>query len=288
MFQKIIVPTDFSRCADNACDAAIHMANKFNAELIFLHSIETLVKWESMDFISSKNAILPEGEPTDLIEKAKKAEQLALKSLKSLVTDAKQRGVKASEHLMYNASLEDMLAFVDDSKTDLIIMGTQGASGVSELFVGTNSQKVVRQASCPVLTINEGQVHFEPKQLLYVSDFKSEQGIANLEKAAAICKAFNATLDLLYVNLPHAFEDSDTSIQRMRKASSRIKDLKVREHIVNHFSVEEGVWSMVKEKDIDLIVISIHGYTGIRRMLNNNVTESLVNHSSTPVLSVNM
>ena len=140
--KTILVPTDFSDVAKNATDLAAGLAQKTGAELVLLHVVED----------SSVNSVHYTGELTmpniedrlfiyKLIEKAKNE----FGAIQEQYADVAVKEVIRVGNPYY--SVQDM---VGEYSIDLIVMGTTGASGAKEFFVGSNEEKVVRQAKCPV------------------------------------------------------------------------------------------------------------------------------------------
>ena len=88
--------------------------------------------------------------------------------------------------------------------------------------------------------------------------------------------------------MPYNFEDSTTSSQRLLEFASQYPNHQFKQHIFNAFDEESGIIKFSKTHGIDLIATTTHGKSGFMQMLSPSITESLANHSSIPVLSVNL
>lgn len=140
--QRILVATDFSPAANRARDLALSLATKFGAELRLLNVV-------------AKSSPLPDPEgrwiqpeydiPVSIEEASRKlAENVAVIEANSL------RPIK--QEVMMGYPIEVIERYATDHKVDLIVLGTQGHRGLSHLLLGSVAEKIVRLASCPVLT----------------------------------------------------------------------------------------------------------------------------------------
>ena len=213
--QKILVPTDFSDCANDAASMAIMIAKKANASIQFFHSTSVPADWASMSTHTLGDANLTVKEKEARYPEVKAQIGEAKQNLHDLVKRAQGEGVEATSTLAYNLAYKDIINHATSFSADLIVMGTHGASGVKELFVGSNTQKVVRSAKCPVLTVRDykGQVDF--KDIVFVSDFEEKEVKNKFEAVLKFAEIFDAQIHLLYVNTPTQFEDSQYSRFKM-------------------------------------------------------------------------
>jgi nucleotide-binding universal stress UspA family protein len=140
--RTILHPTDFSSGAELATELAIEMAVKFNAELTLLHTYAIQVY------------IGPLGETYPLsAETVYKIQDTAERSLELIRKRASEAGVKAKSQIVDGVDSEVILATAKSAGIDLIVMGTHGRTGLKHFLLGSVAEKVVRLASCPVLTV---------------------------------------------------------------------------------------------------------------------------------------
>ena len=167
---------------------------------------------------------------------------------------------------------------------DLIVMGSHGVSGFREMFIGSNTEKVVRMSDIPVLVIKNYHKTFRVKNFVYASDFSDENKVS-FKKAIKFAKLFNATLHLLIVNTPSKFittDDADSTFHKFLK-NSRFKNYTI--NVFNDYTIEKGILNFAHHIDAGLIGISTHGRKGIAHFFNGSVSEDLVNHAKRPVLT---
>jgi len=75
--------------------------------------------------------------------------------MNAIVEDLKSKNIEAEAKMEIGNPYKSISHLITDQKVDLVIMGSKGASGIQELLVGSNTEKVVRNANCPVLTVKE-------------------------------------------------------------------------------------------------------------------------------------
>ena len=139
--QKILVPTDFSRGASAATEQALSLAHAFGASVTLLHvyNVPTYVFPDGSTFIAGPEvAAKIEREVVDALASAGRAAE-------------RQSGVPVLTQSAIGAPYEEIIRAAKDF--DLIVMGTHGRTGLRHLFLGSVAEKVVRHASCPVLTV---------------------------------------------------------------------------------------------------------------------------------------
>lgn len=272
--KRILVPTDFSQCASYAANTAINLAKKSNSEAHFLHFMSIPVHFLQME--SGQDKVFPEIN----------AEVEDVKSeLQSLVDLAKKAGVEAEYFLSFNESSSNIIKHIQEQMIDLVIMGSHGASGVRELFIGSNAQRIVRLSPVPVLILKQELATTQDIEITFVSDFESES-IKPFEQLLSFANLVNAKVNLVYINTPAYFVDSWETERRMESykfmASSQLSDVK----IIDTYVFEDGLKKYTDEQTNPIMAMATHGRHGMARVFYGSVTEKAVNHLEVPVLSL--
>lgn len=272
LMNKILVPTDFSEQAENALRVAAILARKHDAEIYLLHMME--IPMQHADPGSARSDI-PE---------AIFFMKLAHKKFEDLMRSDFLDGVTVHETLKADLSFNEIKEACNEFGVDLIVMGSHGATGLKEMFVGSNAEKVVRSSEVPVLVIKNRHKTFEVADFVFASDFKNDSK-ATYRQAIKFVETFGSRIHLLMVNTANNFLTT-------HEAKTRIKDFISGEHysnytisILNDNSVESGILSFSKEINADLIGISTHGRQGIAHFFNSSISEDLVNHAKRPVIT---
>lgn len=140
--KTILYPTDFSRGARAAMDHAISLANDYNAKLVLLHVVEDIpiAEW----YIPSALSV------ADLVEDLRKS---AGQEMDRWVAEASSKVKDVEKMVASGVPFVEIIKTAREKNIDLIIIGTHGRTGIDHIIFGSTAEKVVRHASCPVLTV---------------------------------------------------------------------------------------------------------------------------------------
>jgi len=270
--KRILVPTDFSENSENALKVAAKLARKHNGEIILLH------------FLELPHAIKdPTSTFTDIPEIMffKKA---AINRLEEMMDADYLEGITVLEAIQFEMAFDGIINVAKKNNVDLICMGSHGASGFKEMFIGSNTEKVVRTSDIPVLVIKKDEQDFDINSMVYASEF-SEESKANFQKVINFSQKIGAHLNLLMVNTPNSFMSTLVAEAQINDFLSAFDIDNYSTHIFNDANVEKGVLNFAKHHQMDLIGISTHGRKGISHFFNGSVSEDLVNHAVKPVVT---
>ncbi|MFC2355035.1 MAG: universal stress protein, partial [Capnocytophaga ochracea] len=253
---------------------AINLAKQHNAKVYVLHAIELPIRLMTESQVSVPEAMY------------------FLNLTKQRFNDLKKEIDTTVEviDLVETAPLPEAVEeVVKKYHIDLVFMGSNGASGAKELFIGSNAEKVVRSASVPVLVIKNPHEKLKIKHMMFGCDF-SKRFLKPFEKALKLAKVFGAKVDLVYVNTPYQFLTTSEINKRMEEflKEAEHSHQHFETHVYNDIRVETGILNYVKENNIDLICMFPNGRKGIAHFFNGSISSDLVNHSSTPVLTIKL
>ncbi|WP_445735680.1 universal stress protein [Mariniflexile sp.] len=270
--KKILVPTDFSNQAENALKVAAQLAKKHASDIHLLHILE--IPLHKVDALSTYNN-LPE---------AVYFMKLAHKQFEDLKDKDYLQGIKIFEHVEFDEIFKGVFHVCKKQHIDLVIMGSNGASGLKEMLIGSNTEKVVRTCETPVMVIKKGHGIFNPKNFVFASDFRDECK-PTFEKAIKFADMFGSKIHLLMVNTPTNFMSSNDAENRMKSFIKSFDFPNYTSNIYNDISIEQGIMNFSQSIGADLIGMSTHGRQGISHFFNGSISEDLVNHAKRPVIT---
>lgn len=140
-FRHILAPTDFSEYSKKAVASALELAKKFGAKLSILHVVE-------LPPYPVEGYVPPSLTPTFLEDLERQASQ----ELAQVVPEAESAGVEVARLVAVGSPYRKIIDMAEAEQVDLIVMATAGRTGFSRLVIGSIAERVVRTASCPVLT----------------------------------------------------------------------------------------------------------------------------------------
>jgi nucleotide-binding universal stress UspA family protein len=276
--KKILVPTDFSSEADFALEVAASIAARTGATIELLHVVEDL----------PYQTFSPAGDyiPQDSMDKVfvKKLIEKAHEQLHSRMQSKKLADIALTREVKVGNVFKHVGQSISEEKVDLIVMGTKGASGLHEILVGSNTEKVVRFAKCPVLSVREKPQVFDLKNVVLAVNFE-ENYTSFLNRLKEWQELFGFTLHILHVNTPLNFDTTSSVDEKMSRFSRKHHLQNYTFTILNEYSYEEGIIGFAKKTKADMIVMLTHGRRGFSFFLDGSVTSSMVNHANIPVMS---
>lgn len=196
------------------------------------------------------------------------------------------QGIELKKFLLRQMSITEMFRNERLACMDLVVMGSHGATGLRGL-VGSNTQRIVRQAPMPVLVVKHHIEDFEVNDVVFASNF-SKADVEKFDAFQPLLEMFDPKVHLLKVNTPKTFERSEETNRAIDAFLQRHPLKRFTATIYNDLSIEEGVLNFSRSIDADLITMATHGRTGFFHVVNGSVTEDVVNHTTIPVLSVKL
>lgn len=280
--KKILVPTDFSDQARYAFEVAVAIARQTGAGIKLLHVVEMPYSFTSFNVTGemSGNDGMEQVYMMKLLENTRA-------QMQELESSVPHEGVEVVQEVDSSKIVSKIRQVIREDNVDLVVMGSKGASGMDEFLIGSNTEKVVRTAECPVLTVKSRMADFKINNIVLPSDFKREIGTA-VEKFKYFQDFFRATLHLVYINTPGGFESTKVLHERMQKAAERYALQNFTVNVYNDIIEENGILHFANEVGADMVMMATHGRTGLAHLLSGSIAEDLVNHSAIPVLTFHL
>ncbi|MBQ0786479.1 MAG: universal stress protein [Oceanihabitans sp.] len=273
--KKIIVPIDFSEHSEYALETAAVLAKKYDAEILALHMLEL------------SNALISNAENVQQEETVFYL-KLAEKRFQDFLDKAYLKDIKVTPLVKHFKVFSEVSEVAKEHGADLIVMGSHGASGLKEVLVGSNTEKVVRHSNIPVLVIKQNPILTDFENVIFASDF-SEEAIKPYLNASRMFKVLDAKMHLVYVNLPDNRFRSSVEIEKrvasfLKAAEGNIDKMKEVAY-VNDYSIEKGVLNYSNVIGADLVAVATHGRTGLAHFFEGSISEDIANHSTLPVMT---
>ena len=268
---NILVPCDFSGQALDAFRFAIELAQPEADEIELLHIIELPVLNDTtlMPTLSFE------------AEYMKEAAELARKNFQRMIKPVKKK-IGLSWSVEYGNPASTILFHVKRKKSDLVVMGTKGASGLKEYFVGSNTEKIVRLCPVPVVAVPKGVSIASLKHLVFPTLLTGDQD-ALMNEVKALQETLKARLHVVFINTPALFRRDKESQELMDRLVRRHKLVRYTLNVHNDISEEEGIVNFANKVGNCIVVMGTHGRRGLGHLMTGSVTEDVVNHIKSPV-----
>ena len=272
--KSILSATDFSDSAQNAVNYAANIAADLKARLILFHAFHVpIVASEVPTLMFTLNEMEKEG----LANLHKLAKELMLEYPNLLEVECICR---------HGFVIEEIKTLVNKLNPELVVMGLQGQSVISEKLIGSNTSELVKQAKFPVLVIH-GDLRFKPIQrILLATDNKIPENRRFLDPLIALTKTFAAHIHILKVIVN---QQNNLQFENALKELALDKYLNETEHSfyeVRAHDVLDGINSFSEKNQIDLTVVIAREHDFFKSLFSKNNLRNIVYHASTPLLTL--
>ncbi|NQZ77880.1 MAG: universal stress protein [Ekhidna sp.] len=278
--KKILVPYDFSTVAEHALDFACQIADKADSDIMLLNVIEH----PTAD--SFKTLGIQDVDPMEQLY-IKKMYELVQNKLSTVVADAKYADERISTKIQLGNPFNTIIDQVTEENVSLIVVGTEGAEGLNEFFVGSNSERIVRKASCPVITI-QNKSELEPiEKIVFASDFQNTDDDF-VGKLLDVQKKFEAQLNIVKINTPASFTSTRHDRKQMEDFVEKYGIANYTLDIYNYKNEEDGIVLYAEDIQADMIALGTHQRKGVGHFLAGSIAEDVVNHAKIPVWTAHL
>lgn len=280
--KRILIPVDFSECSQLAAAYAASIARRTSGEIMLLHVLDveepdpglgSTGSWAGSEAVSTVPYV---------IGRMKRVK----KQMEEFISENGLEGIPVHDFIEMGEPGTKINEGAEKHDADIIIMGTHGSSGFNEFIIGSVAEKVSQHATRPVITIREN-ANANPKNIVFASDFSSESE-AVFEKVKEFAYLFKSRITLVKV--------IDKAADKIRNESLHDLHSFADAHGLDHSDcavwpaskTEEGILLFAKQQNADLIAVGTHGRGGLSRFFNSSLAAELVNHSFSPVLTINI
>lgn len=267
--KKIIVPCDFSEPAIEAFKFAIDLAKKSKGSVLVVKVIDIPIAYEASF-----------GMPTYAFNlgMSKELEKDAKKSFDRLQRKFGKGYKKVKFFVVHGPASMMIRDFIEEKKPDLVVMGTHGASGLQEFFVGSNTEKIVRFSKVPVFAIRKAIPVSKIKNIVFPTSLELNQ-TDFIKKLMVVQAFFKAKLHILFLNTPFNFVRDN----ELKEYASHFKFRNYTLNIRNDRYEPDGIIAFTNEVKADMLAMATHGRKGLSHFVSGSITESVVNHVKCPV-----
>ena len=273
--KRILLPTDFS---ENAWNAIVYALLFFKNEKCTFYLLHTYTpSFYRVDYML--------GGPTysALPDMGVDLAQAGLdKTLADIKKEYKNKNHRFKTLSAFNTLTDEVREITESKNIDLIIMGTQGATGAKELFLGTRTVHVIRKSRIPVLVIPNGYTFKKVTSILFPSDYGTAYTKDDVQLLLELTKSNKAKLILITV-----MDDYElTNDQRANKDSLTIyfNSLNPKFEVVKDQLMPNAIYEYVEEHKVGLLAMMNRKHSFLDRLLVQSNVDSIGYHTKSPFL----
>jgi nucleotide-binding universal stress UspA family protein len=275
--ERILIPTDFSRAAGNASDYALSFFKGCGCTFQFLNTY-------TPDFINSRvMAVSPiAGMEEDHMQR--RSEEGLEYLVERLERDFPDSGNTYETVSSFSLLPEEIRERVALGQIDLIVSGTTGATGLKEVFMGSNTVRILRAAAtCPVLVVPEDSTFRVPARIVFATDFTRPFTGSQLDMIHFFVTRFHSELHIVHIGS----EDALSSLQQFHK-----KELFLELELLNptmqwvasETSKVSDLQKVIAESGIDMLILVRNEHSPVEELLREPVVKRMAFHTPIPLL----
>lgn len=245
--KHILLPTDFS---DNSWNAIVYAIKLFKKETCTFYLLNTYTP-----IIYNVEYVLGYPAQFGLGDAIRNASQENLKEMVERISETFKDNSKHTFRTLarFNTIISGIKEFLSENKTDLIVMGTKGATGAKEVLFGSNTVHVFKEIKCPVLAIPSDFEFEKPHEILFPTDLEVDYNAFQLDILKQLAKANNARINALHVST--GYDLTDKQINNQLELENQFKTISYLFHHYKSMNVTEAIDRFQIKSKINLITM---------------------------------
>lgn len=272
--KKILFPTDFSEAAKSAFVYALKFADGIGAEVLVLHVYDLPIV--DMPPIPDTTQ-----EVFDIVEMNQfESFRHELPQLHSIADGLQLGHVQLRNMLVYGDLVYNINKICNDEAIEMVIMGTKGATGLKETFLGSTTAKVIDNITVPVLAVPAEAEFHQIKHLAFTTQYKDRDNDALL-RAIEVSKMFNSRLLCLYIKND---DDPDDIEERINEWKIYYRDENIDFYNIAGDHIEQTILDFLDNQKVDILVMRKHKRSFFESLFHRSLTKKMAYHSKIPVL----
>lgn len=281
MYEKILVPVDFTDKTSKALNVAKQIASVTGAEISLIHVVKAALT-VYLDELGLYKSKAPGGQKflDEVIEKNEK-------KMERYVEKLSNEGIKISYKLKVDSSPDKIAELVTEEGFDLTIVGNYEHQRFDEFLKRTHPERIAKLAMNPVITVNQNNEDFAPNKILVPTNLEDDCS-QKMSDLLAFAEKFNSELQFVYVNTP-AFFHTSPQIRKKSHLWFQKNGLKGYEiEVFNTKQLQKGILNAADFYESDMIALFSKHSESIKDLIKGNITEYLITRSDIPVMTFNL
>jgi len=275
--KRIILPTDFS---DNAYNAICYAINLFKEEECTFYLLHTYTP-----AIYQAEYVLHSPGQIGLGDIYQENSLTQLKDLKKqLIAEFNNKKHTFMVHSAFNTLVDEIVETSMNENADMVVMGTQGATGAKEILIGTNTVHVIKKACCPVIAIPPNFKYETPKKILFPTDLGIDYQEEQLRALAFLAKQHVSRIDVLHIST--GYDLSEEQLKNKAKLEGIFGRIAHLFHEMPNQEVITAINNFQQKNKVNFLVMIQNRHTFFERLFIEPVIKKLGFHVTIPFMVI--
>ncbi|MEP2025582.1 MAG: universal stress protein [Reichenbachiella sp.] len=277
LVKKILVPTDFSKCAINALKIAAEIAYKQRAKIEVIHAFH-VPAYAPMDVMAVDLVNQP------ILKEQQDRVKEEFKTLPDLVPQLKD--INYSTKVFMAPAADAIYECTEQDDVDMIIMGTKGEHDVAEKLFGSMSAQVIKSADVPVLVIPENIDVFQPKHIGFAADLHAIDNMNRLGILSLLAKMYDAEIHIFHISEEDDEESLSEAARERMFLEGSLKDIKHTFTTIYHEEATDGIVEFAEKKKLDMLAMFPRQHGFWDKLVHGSTTKKVVMQIQIPLLTI--
>ncbi|WP_299163863.1 universal stress protein [uncultured Eudoraea sp.] len=275
--KKIILPTDFSYNAYNAISYALNLLKDEKATFYLMNTYTPAI-YQTEYLLHSPGQIglgdIYQSESINQLEELQKKLEKEFKNPKHTIIT----------HSAFNILVDEVAAMVASEEADLVIMGTQGATGAKEIFLGTHTVHVIKKATCPVIAIPADFEYETPKEILFPTDYEVEYSEKQLEGLLYLAKIHNSSIEVIHIS--SGYDLTEFQLKNKAKLEKILEKIPHKFHDLPNQEIITGINNFQLKNKMNMLAMIQNKHTFLESLFIEPVIKKIGFHVSIPFMVI--
>ncbi len=275
--KRIILPTDFSENAYNAIRYALQLFKKQECTFYLLHTYTPAI-YQSEYLLHSPGQI-------GLGDMYHENSMTQLEDLKAKIENEFNNPKHTFMiHSAFNILVDEVLETIANEKADLVIMGTQGATGAKEILFGTHTVHMIKKATCPVIAVPSGFEYEIPKEILFPTDYEIDYQEEQLENLVDIAREHIASIEVIHVS--SGYDLTENQLKNKQKLDNLFSKVAHLFHDLPNQGVIDAINKFQMKKRMNLLVMIQNKHNFFERLFIEPTIKKIGFHVTIPFMVI--
>lgn len=275
--KKIILPTDFSENAYNAIRYAVQLFNEVETTFYLLHTYTPAIY--QTEYVLDNPGQIGLG---DIFQENSQSQLEGLKT--KLKEEFDNPAHTFIPHSALSFLVDEVRETIKNEKADLVIMGTQGATGAKEILLGTHAVHVIKKATCPVIVVPSGYEYENRTEILFPTDYEIDYQKVQLQELLAIAKNHNGGIAVIHVS--SGYDLTENQLKNKQKLKALLSGTPHRFHDLPSQEIITAINDFQVKKPMNLLVMVQNKHTFFERLFIEPTIKRIGFHVTIPFMVI--
>lgn len=275
--KKVLLPTDFSKNAYNACEYAMKLFKDEECVFYLIHTYTPTVYQPEYMLGNPEHLVLGDEYQANAL--------MQLEELQAtLTTQFNNPKHIFVPHASFNLLVDELLQLVEEENADLVIMGTKGATGAKEILLGTQTVHLIKKATCPVIAIPSGFEYEIPKEILFPTDYEVDYKKEQLQALLSIAKKHISSIEVIHVSTGN--ELTEKQVENQQKLNYLLAETAHLFHDLPSQGIIDAINNFQLKKRMNLLVMIKNKHTFFERLFIEPIIKKIGFHITIPFMVI--